>query len=270
MTRRGLGTGFALLAMLVLAVCVVGWCEAQRDPLVRHATIALPDWPEGAAPITILLLSDTHVSRLSMPPERLRRIVAGLNRTRPDLILIAGDMVSESLIFPTVPSREAVAPLGGLRAPLGVYAVLGNHDHARGVAEMRRAIVRAGITLLKDKAVRAGPLALGGIDDSVTDHSDFESTVHQMRALPGAKVILSHGISYRNFLPPDIHLMLAGHTHCGQINPPFFSGRRPCGMIRWPGHSLIVGAGLGTSIVPLRWNAPPDVWLIRVGPPQRR
>lgn len=268
--RRMIRVGVVLLAVLALAFAIAGWREAQRDPIVRHASIGLPDWPAGAPPITILLLSDSHVSRLSMPPDRLRRIVTGLNRLNPDLVLIAGDLVSESLLFPTVPSKAAVAPLGGLRAPLGVYSVLGNHDHARGVAEMRRAIARAGITLLKDRAVQVGPVVLGGIDDSVTDHSDFESTVRQMRALPGARILLSHGTSYKDFLPPDIHLMLAGHTHCGQINPPLLPHRALCGMISTPGHVLIIGAGLGTSVLPFRWKAPPDVWVIRVGPPQHR
>lgn len=268
--RRVIRAGVVLLAVLALTFAIAGWRAAQRDPIVRHATIGLPDWPAGAPPITILLLSDVHASGLWMPPDRVKRIVAGLNRTRPDMVLIAGDLVSESLLFPTIASRDAVAPLGGLRAPMGVYAVLGNHDHARGVSEMRRAIARAGIVLLKDKAIRVGPVVLGGIDDSVTGHSDFESTARQMRALPGAKILLSHGTDYRSFLPPEIHLMLAGHTHCGQINPPLLPHRALCGLYRWRGHALIVGAGIGTSILPMRWNAPSDVWLIRVGPPARR
>ena len=96
-----------------------------------------------------------------------------------------------------------------------------------------------------------------------------------MRAIPGARVLLSHSPDLFPALPDDIGLMLAGHTHCGQIRLPLIGAvstmsdhgeHYACGLVREEGRTLIVSAGLGTSILPFRLGAPPDMWLVRLGP----
>ena len=96
-----------------------------------------------------------------------------------------------------------------------------------------------------------------------------------MRALPGARILLSHSPDPFPGVPGDVALMLAGHTHCGQVRLPFlgavktmsaYGQRYACGLIRENGRTLIVTAGLGTSGLPLRLGAVPDLWLIRLGP----
>jgi predicted MPP superfamily phosphohydrolase len=211
-----------------------------------------------------------------MPPSRLVRLVDRMNALAPDLVLLAGDFVSDRR-FSTrrYPLREAVAPLAALRAPLGRIAVLGNHDHWRNAAEARAALAAAGIRLLDNDAVTAGPLAIGGLDDAYTRHHDLPATLARLRALAGAKILLSHSPDPFAKLPADIPLMLAGHTHCGQIVLPLigpletasdYGDRYVCGIVRERGQTLVVGAGLGTSIVPLRIGAPPDMWLLELGP----
>lgn len=254
-----------LLLIPLVLIGIAGWREAARDPVVRRASIALPDWPEGAPPIDVLLISDIHVAGVVMPPERLERIIAKLNRLEPDVVLIAGDMISESRFYPEIEPVVAFAPFETFEAPLGVYVVLGNHEHRRGVGGIRRALRVSEVTLLEDEAVRVGPVTIGGIDDSTTDHSDFEMTIRQMAELGGPQLLLSHGTSHFFFLPPDVTLMLSGHTHCGQFG--FLIGPyRGCGVTRGPGRLMITTAGLGTSGLPIRLGAPPDVWLIRLGP----
>ena len=84
---------WSLLAALLFALAVgKGYWNATRDPLVRRATIEVEGWPAGEPPVNVLLLSDVHVAGPDMPPERLVKIVDGLNRLRPDLVLIAGDL----------------------------------------------------------------------------------------------------------------------------------------------------------------------------------
>src|SRR3546814_2931326 len=84
----------------------------MRDPIVRKASVEVAAWPAGQPPLTILLLSDTHVAGPDMPPQRLARIVADLNRLRPDLVLVAGDLVSEKRVATHIyTAAEAVAPL---------------------------------------------------------------------------------------------------------------------------------------------------------------
>jgi hypothetical protein len=267
-----------LLLVVALILALIGWCywTAIADPVVREADIALPGWPAGVPPVRALLMSDLHVAGPDMPPERLARIVEQANALRPDIVLIAGDFVSDrSISTRTYSFAEAVAPLAGLRSRLGTVAVLGNHDHWRGAAEARAALQRIGVRVLDNDAAQIGPLAVGGIDDAFTHHEDLGAMLNALRALPGPRIVLSHSPDPFPVLPRDVPLVLAGHTHCGQIRLPLigalstfsaYGDRYACGLIRENGRTLIVSAGLGTSILPLRLGAVPDMWLIRLGP----
>ena len=210
-----------------------------------------------------------------MPPERLARIVAQVNAQRPDMVLLAGDFVGDRTLGSQYPTADTVAPLAALRSRLGTIAVLGNHDYWRNGGEVRAALTRIGVRVLANQAVQAGPLAIGGLDDPRTGHNRDSQTFAAMRALPGARVLLSHSPDPFATLPPDIGLMLAGHTHCGQIRIPLYGAltndsaygdRYACGFIEENGRKLIVTAGLGASILPLRFLAPPDFWMLTIGP----
>lgn len=265
-----------LLAAVALGLAAYGYAAGVSDPLVRRANVALPDWPEGAAPVRAVLISDIHVAGPDMPPERLARIVGQINALRPDVVLIAGDLVSDRPLSTRLYStEESIAPLKALRPLLGTVAVLGNHDHWRVEKEVGAALAAAGITVLDNDAVQIGPLAVGGLDDAFTDHEDLDSTLARLRALPGGRLMISHSPDPFARLPGDIRLMLAGHTHCGQISLPLvgpfatysdYGNRFACGLIREGGKLLIVGAGLGTSMIPVRLGAPPDMWLVELGP----
>lgn len=263
-----------MAGMLGLGLLLWAYGEATAEPVVRRASVDLADWPAGQPPVTLLLVSDIHVAGPDMPPERLRRIVGQINALGPDLVLIAGDLVSDKMVATRRYSPvEAIAPLSGLRPRIGSYAVLGNHDHWRDGPAMRGSLEAAGIKVLDNEAVAAGPLVIGGLDDDFTDHADIPKTFDAMRRLSGARILLSHSPDPFLHLPAGPMLMLAGHTHCGQIALPFIGplatasehGRRyACGIVNEGGKTLIVGAGLGTSMLPLRIGAVPDMWLIRL------
>jgi predicted MPP superfamily phosphohydrolase len=263
-----------LLLVLGLGLVAFAYREATSDPIVRQLAVTLPDWPAGAPPVRALLLSDLHVSGPDMPPERVARIVAQANALRPDIVFLAGDFIGDKRTATRHYSYPAaLAPLKALSPRLGSFAVLGNHDHWKDAAAARQALEAAGIRVLDNDAAEAGPIAIGGLDDAFTDHDDLPATLARMRALPGAKLVLSHSPDPFPDLPPDATLMLAGHTHCGQIVLPLIGplstqsdyGRRyVCGLIRERGRTLVVSAGLGTSILPLRLGAPPDMWLIEI------
>jgi predicted MPP superfamily phosphohydrolase len=221
-------------------------------------------------------MSDVHVGGPAMPPARVRRIVDRINLLSPDIVLIAGDLVTDKRLATRYYSHdEAVAPLAALRPRLGTIAVLGNHDHWRDSAAAHRALARAGIRVLDNQAVQVGPVAVGGLDDDFTGRADLAATLAALRALSGPRLILSHSPDPFADPAPDVFLMLAGHTHCGQVSPPLIGplstmsryGRRyACGLVREGGRTLVVTAGLGTSGIPLRLGAAPDMWLIEIGP----
>ena len=263
----------AVLAGLWITAYAYG--EAIAEPVVRRAQVKLAGWPAGAAPVTALFISDVHVGGPDMPPERLARIVAQINRLRPDVVLIAGDLISDKRAATHhYTMAEALAPLAGLRPRLGTVAVLGNHDYWHDAPAARAGLAKAGVKLLHNEGLAIGPLAIGGLDDDFTRHADLPATLERMRPIRGSRLLLSHSPDPFAALDADVGLMLAGHTHCGQIAPPPFGaiytmsryGKRfACGVISERGRTLIVTAGLGTSGLPLRLGAPPEMWLLELG-----
>ncbi|MEZ5695291.1 MAG: metallophosphoesterase [Sphingomonadaceae bacterium] len=271
--RKKLGWGLLILTLLALICAAIAWRDTMRDPAIREIALVLPGEP-GAAPVSIVLLSDIHVSGPDMPPERLARIVAQVNALEPDVIMLAGDVVSDKRSATRhYSSAESVAPLRKLRARLGKVYVPGNHDHWRGLAEIRIELEHAGFTVVQNNAIVLGPLVIGGLDDDFTGHADLPATLAAMDGLPGAPVLLSHSPDPFADLPPGQRLMLAGHTHCGQIAWPWggtpatmsrYGDRYACGVVRENGNTLVVTAGLGTSVLPFRFLVPPDMWRVEL------
>lgn len=261
-----------LVGAIFLATISWSYLTAVSDPIVRRTTLALLPERGPDEELRLLLISDIHVAGPDMTPKRLARIVAMINGLRPDIVLIAGDLISDKKYSTRRYSMdEAVAPLRQLHPRLGVIAVLGNHDHWRSAGEARGALRKAGIVLLENDATRVGPLVIGGLDDAFTRHDDLLTTLQRMKALGGVPVLLSHSPDPFPKVPADVRLMMAGHTHCGQVRLPLigavsymsrYGDKYACGEISEQGKILIVSAGLGTSILPLRLGTQPDMWLI--------
>jgi hypothetical protein len=273
--------GWMRIALLVIVgtilLLVAGMAaSALRDPVVRSFRYARDDWPASSPPRRLVLLTDLHVSGPDMGPARLARIVDQVNALRPDLVLLGGDFISASkAVSRRYAPAQAIAPLANLKAQEGVIAVMGNHDHWSDVDTIRRALAQAGVTVLDNSAVRRGPLVIGGVDDAYTGHADVSAVAQRMQDIEGVPVLLSHSPDVFPDTPASVGLVLAGHTHCGQIAPPLvgplatmsrYGKRFACGVVRRGGQILIVSAGLGTSIAPLRLNTPPDIWMIEAGP----
>jgi predicted MPP superfamily phosphohydrolase len=262
------------IVVLVAGLALWGHLNARADPIVRRATIALPGWPAGAHPVTVALFSDVHIGNSTMDADRLTRIVAQVNALRPDLVLIAGDFASthDSTGAPAGIATLA-APLSGLHPRLGTIATLGNHDEWTGPGVVRHTLEKAGITVLDNQAVQRGPLVIGGAGDMATRHQSVPALLRAMRPLQGARLVVTHSPDLAPTLPADISLLLAGHSHCGQIVLPLVGPvaevtypRYRCGIVREGARTTLVTAGLGTSVVPFRFGAPPDLWLLTLGP----
>lgn len=261
-----------LLILGLAGAAAFAWMhhEARRDPVIRRATVHLRDWPRGKPPLRVLLLSDIHMGSAVMDPARLNRIVDQANALTPDLMLIAGDFVyGNDAIEGARSARQLIAPLARLRAPLGVVAVSGNHDYWAGRGSLPPALKLAGVTLLDNEAVVRGPLAIGGLADGYTLHARIPETMAALDKLPGARIVLTHAPEVTPYLPGKAQLVLAGHTHCGQIVIPWLGplgrtarARFGCGWTRDHDRLNLVTAGLGTSILPLRLGADPDMWLL--------
>jgi uncharacterized protein len=276
-----------VLAILILGLLIIarGYWNATHDPIVRTASVTVANWPVDAPPFRVLLLSDVHVAGPDMPPQRLRAIIQKLNALKPDMVAIAGDLISEKrLATQLYTPKQIAALLGGFKSPQGTVVALGNHDNWADPAAFKSELTAQGITVLENDAARRGPFIVGGVGDDFSDHDDVPATYHAMEALRNAfgvakgkmpRLLLTHSPDIVPDLPGPVAAVLAGHTHCGQIVLPFYGpvsyvsryrDRFGCGDITDKGQRVFVGAGLGTSVVWLRYGAPPDVWLITFGP----
>jgi len=273
-TIRWLRVPLAIGGLAMAALMAKAWSDTMGDPVVRHASIALRGMAPGTRPITAALISDIHVSGPDMPPSRLTRIVAQVNALKPDIVLIAGDLVSEKLFSThTYGAEEIVAPLAALDAPLGVVVVPGERDHWFGWPALEAELRARGIRVLQNEAAQIGPLVIGGVGDASTRRDDLPPVLDQMRGMQGGRLILTHSPDVFAQVPGEVSLVLAGHTHCGQVAYPWggsyakmsrYGDRFACGLHREGSRTVITGAGLGTSLAPVRLFTQAEIWLVEL------
>lgn len=251
--------------------------------------VRLSQWPRTAPRLRIAMLSDIHAVRPWMPAERIARIASVAMAAGPDLILLLGDYVtsmSRRYRGAIVPVAEWAQALGTLRAPLGVYAVLGNHDWWDDVAAIRAGLQAAGLPVLENEAVRIEKdgfrFWLGGLGDQLAygrrvrgrrrGVDDLERVVAQATG-DDPLILMAHEPDIFAASSPRVALQLSGHTHGGQVRFPVFGApvvpsaygqRYAYGHIVEDGRNLVVSAGLGVSGLPVRFLAPPEITFVEV------
>jgi len=275
----GIGALATMLAILIL----VGMANARSKPIMRQITLHLPGLAKGSPPTKIALLGDIHLGNRGMEPARLADIVDQVNASHPDLILLAGDFVTGHDAQGAAERAAGLTrPFARLRAPLGVVAVLGNHDHWTAPGAVREALNKAGIVVLENQAVRRGSFAVIGAGDRFSGHDDLPSSLAAGRNAGGIPIVLTHSPDVVPDLPANLPLVLAGHTHCGQVVLPWigpllmrapkdhwrqlYNPRYRCGIVLDGARTTIVTAGVGSGTSPVRIGAMPDWWLITLQP----
>jgi uncharacterized protein len=243
-------------------------------------SLAAPDADAALDDLTIVQLSDFHVGFTpSLNLRAARKAVDLTLAADPDLVLVTGDFAGG-----TAGLDELRRQLLRLAPPLGVYGVLGNHDHGDSKAPFVRPtdprfVESCGVRLLVNEAVTvkraAATVQIGGVDDSDGDHDDLPAVLAQLDRRPGVlRVLLTHHADVvSRTTPGDFHLTLAGDTHGGQICLPL-PGRRIMlsdlhaefaeGAYDVGGRSLYVSRGVGTSMLPFRAFCRPEVVVFHV------
>lgn len=255
----------------------VGWLSRHgrgyRRRLAR-ASVRVRRVPiEGLAPalagLRIAFATDFHLGAY-VTPDALRPVLARAQATRPDLWCLGGDYINER--------GDEVAGLAdllsGLHAPLGCFAVLGNHDaYGGGALTVRPALEAGGFTVLENAArtLAGGAIHVGGVGDGECGAIDGPSA---RVAAPGFHLLLAHHPDAVHHLRgARFNLVLSGHTHGGQIVLPWFGppkthtlGRYANGLRHWDGMAQFVGRGLGATYLPVRWRCPPEVDVLELVP----
>ena len=260
------------LAAGLLSVARRAFAEPYLLSVERHE-VALKKLPRALDRLRVVQLSDIHNGPFTGPGQ-IERAVEEANRLDPDIVALTGDYVSHE--------REYAAPcaeiLGRLRARCGVFAVLGNHDHwvdAPLITDLFRA---EGITVLVNEGMRfehpdrpGANFWLAGVDDTMTGQEDLPLALAGSRA-DEMKLVLAHNpLVLRRAAREGVDLVLAGHTHGGQVtwrSETSRSGRPRRRLLRGLGRQgdtqIYVSRGLGTVVLPVRYGCLPEVTLLEL------
>lgn len=279
----GLGAG----AVLFWILGVWAFLVEPRSLTVRHVAVESAQW--RGPPLRIGVISDTHVAAPHVDVARVEALVARMNAERPDIVLLVGDYTGGgSPSRPPPADHQArilagVEAFAGLRSPLGTYAVLGNHDVWFDDLQIAQALARANARLLENTAVEiarpGGAFWVGGVADMASRRLTASAPQTAAAAPEDAPLILmTHWPDPFAEAPDRVALTIAGHTHCGQVNLPVLgrpvlpspgSHRWPCGLYDEGGRKLFVTGGVGVSVLPVRFRAPPEIVILTLGAPAR-
>jgi uncharacterized protein len=286
LSRRGFllrGIGAAGLSGVSTAVYAAA-IEPERLVTTSYR-LTPPGWNAGR--VTVAAIADVHAGGPNMAVEHISRVVDATNALRPDLVVLLGDYVAHHrFVTEQVPPEVWAGEFARLAAPLGVWAILGNHDWWHSVGPVRSALARVGIPCLENRAVLLGKggarFWIAGLGDQLA-HRLGRGQYRGLDDLPGTLrqvttdhpvILLAHEPDIFVKVPPRVCLTLAGHTHGGQIRIPLlwpsfvpsrYGARFAYGHIVESGRHMIVSGGLGTSFAPVRLGMPPEIVHIDIG-----
>lgn len=266
--------------------------------VVTRYRLSPAGWPDHLS-LKLAIVADLHAGEPYMPPDRIDQIVDVTNAQGADAILLLGDYAAgHRWQTRAVPSSEWAKRLSRLKAPLGVHAVLGNHDwwddlnaqrKGKGPVIGRRALEAVGVPVYENDAVRltknGAPFWLAGLGDQVALKTGVAGGRMRFKGvddLSGALakvtdeapvILLAHEPDIFPDVPSRVAVTLSGHTHGGQVRlfgysplvPSQFGNRYAYGRIVEGGRQLIVSGGLGCSILPVRFGVPPEVVVVELG-----
>jgi uncharacterized protein len=286
LTRRILLGGLGFGGLLGSATTSYATEVEPLSLVVTSYRPRLPRWPVGQH-LSMSVLTDLHAGGPNMSTHHIRHIIDVANALRSDVIVLLGDyMATHRFVTERVPYEVWARELGRLRAPLGVWAILGNHDWWQGVERVRRVFADVQIPVLENQAVQLGPTGrrfwLAGLGDQMAipvtrgkfkGVDDLPGTLARIDS-DDPVILLAHEPDIFARVPDRVALTLAGHTHGGQIRLPLmwerhvpsaFGARFAYGHVVEKQRHMIVSGGLGTSIVPVRLGVPPEIVRIDIG-----
>lgn len=247
---------------------------APKHLHLEEVTVPLPNLPAGLAGLRVGFLTDCHHD-LGRPVALLEKGVALLNEARPDVIALGGDYVVKR----AAGFDACTAVLARLRAPLGVYAILGNHDYWASSNLIAEKLAAVGLTVLRNRARRlvapgGAPFWIAGLDDACRLRADLNIT---LAGVPRDefRILLAHEPEVADRVGGHrVDLQLSGHSHGGQVVLPFVGppllprlGRRYVrGLYRTPTHTLYTSRGVGGVPPYIRLNCPPEVTVLTLAP----
>lgn len=261
-----------IIVILVAALFGYAYFIEPRRLVIHEETLKIPNWSANLNGFKVVAISDIHGGSNHVTEEKLQKIVEQANAQNPDLIVLLGDYVSQMRGQKNalkMPMETIAENLKGLQAKYGVYAVIGNHDWWYEDKKVRSELERAGIKVLENEVaqfkVGDETVWIWGIEDLWKNRkvptSAFENITDKRNI-----IAITHNPDSLLRSPNEISLMLAGHSHGGQVNFPFYGAkawvndpRFMAGEAVVDGKHIFVTTGIGTSIVGFRFRVPPEI-----------
>ena len=296
-SRRHFLRAFSGLSVAGVSTVAYGFSEPELQLRVTRYQISPPRWPSDFN-LKIAVVADVHACDPWMPLDRIQSIVDHTNALGADVTVLLGDYVAgHRNVTRFIPADEWASVLAGLKAPLGVHAILGNHDYwddhivqrqGAGTTVARRALEAVGIPVYENDVQRlskAGrPFWLAGLGDQlafafarrygITRRRGVDDLGATLRKVTddAPVILLAHEPDIAHRVPARVALQLSGHTHGGQVRLLGWSPVAPSGQRLAYGHirmncEVVVSGGLGCSIVPFRLGVPPEIVLVTLGKP---
>jgi predicted MPP superfamily phosphohydrolase len=275
--KNSLRVALTLTLITILSCLVWGFFIEPNRLVVHQETIQIDNWPKELSGLRVALIADIHTGGPFINDQKLQRIVELTNQQNPDLIVLLGDYMSpNSWHSHRVEPEVTAAAMKSLHAPLGVYAVLGNHDWWYNGGKVRRAFEANGIPILENEVAeikwREKSFWLVGLADSWTRPQHVNETIAKVPE--GATIVaLTHNPDVFPHLPESVPLLLAAHTHGGQVSFPLigtpivpsrFGRKYTAGHVFENGHHMFVTTGIGTSIIPVRFRVTPEIVILTI------
>lgn len=255
------------------------WIEPS-SLITTKTNIRMQHWPKQCSGLKVVVLADLHVGSPFNGLSNLKKVVRLTNQINADIILLAGDYVIHKVIGGKFVRPELIArELKHLKAKLGVFAVLGNHDWWHSANQIKKAMTNEGISLLENNSIKLTKnncdFWLAGISDYWGGHYDINRA---LKNIPETAPIIAftHNPDIFYELPPRIVITFAGHTHGGQVKLPLlgrtivpsrYDDKFAIGHIEEYGRNMFVSSGIGTSILPVRFGVPPEISIIVLNSP---
>ena len=297
LSRRHFLRTFSGLGVAGVSTVAYGFSEPELQLRVTRYQVSPPQWPADLK-LKIAVIADVHACDPWMSLQRIQTIVEHTNALGADVTVLLGDYVAgHRNVTRFIPADEWASVLSGLKAPLGVHAILGNHDYwddrtvqreGVGATVARRALEAAGIPVYENDVQRlnkAGqPFWLAGLGDQLAyaparryraikriGVDDLGATLSKVTD-DAPVILLAHEPDVARRVPSRVALQLSGHTHGGQVRVLGWSPVAPSGQLLTYGHvrmncDIVVSGGLGCSFVPFRLGVPPEIVLVTVGKP---
>ena len=259
---------YLLITLFIITLLLAGYSYFIEPNKLEVTNYTIQD--KELSGVKIVFASDFHIKPYGQ--KRLEKIVEIINKQNPDVVVSAGDFVCGHTEHSTMHPQKIAEGLAKVKSKYGFYTTLGNHDGWYDRWYIKELLEKQNIKVLNNKneklQINGKEIFIAGVEDMMTAFPNMED------ALKGTKtptILLTHTPDVFPDIPRNVNLTLAGHTHGGQVRLPIigpiftasnYGNKYAIGFIEENSKKLITTRGIGVSILPFRFNCPPEIVVI--------